>query len=207
MNPLELDIDRLRASLAAHPGFAGTHSLAVAAGVPGEGCSTIAHELARGFARDRGARVLLLDAAFRAPRPHLQAGVAPGPGLVDLLGGDDPPPAPAPVGADGVALIPAGSLDGQGLPAGWPAALRDLLTGFAQRYDRIVLDAGALLAYPEAVPVVAAADAAVLVVRSGGLPGAAVVEARRRIGPIQPNLLGVILNRPRTPPGWWARRF
>lgn len=209
MNPLDIDsdLDRVKASLGLQPGFAAARSLAVVAGVPGEGCSTLALHLARSFARERGARVLLLDASFRDPQLHREAGVALTPGLVDLLAAPGPAPEPS-SGADGVALIPAGRLAEAGLPHAWPAALRDLLDLLAQHYDRMVLDAGALLAYPEAAAVLGAADAAVLVVRSGGLPGAAVAETRRRIAQAQPNLLGVVLNRPRDPvPGWLARRY
>jgi Mrp family chromosome partitioning ATPase len=134
----------------------------------GEGKSFVAAGVASALAA-MGRTVLLLDADVQNPVQHLTFQVNPRPGLVQLLGEPStlPPEAAVQIGANGVAVLPAGSA----------GAIRDLLSPDLTRqvsnmlralpYSTIVVDAPPVLEAPDALLLARIAGETLLTVRSG----------------------------------------
>jgi Mrp family chromosome partitioning ATPase len=75
---------RLYQISAAHP----LKKIVITSGMPGEGKTFVATNLAQSFIRQTDRRILLIDADLRASRLHLLLGAPDRPGLTDYLRGD-----------------------------------------------------------------------------------------------------------------------
>jgi succinoglycan biosynthesis transport protein ExoP len=166
----------------------------VTSALPGEGKSTLALSLAMANA-EQGKRTLLIDADLRQPAIERLVRLDPDAGLAEVLArrshwSSATRPVPG---------RPNLSVLGSGLPL--PLALmligpqmRGILSQAAKDFDLIVLDSPPLLGCAETLELAAAAELAVLAVRSGQTPMkslAAAVETLRRVNiPIA----GIVLN-------------
>ena len=133
---------------------------------PGEGKTTTSANLAAAFA-DTGRRVLVVDADFR--RPALGRFLNPVPNLVD-------PNGPATTHVDGVAFL--SSPRGIDAPGDVVFELRRLIDARQEDFDVVVVDTPPMLTTNDATDLLAAADAVVLVVRSGHTRTASAMRAR-----------------------------
>lgn len=161
----------------------------------GEGKSTTARTVARDVA-SLGKKVLLVDMDLRRPTLHKKMGSDRDSGLTDLLIGNKTfdqvvmgsefdnldyisglptPPDPA--------LI----LSGEALPA--------FLAQARERYDVVIVDSPPLLGLSDAVILASHADGVLFVIDGSGFHRGAVKSALRRLGLINANILGVMLNR------------
>lgn len=137
-----------------------------------EGTTLTALNVAAGLAQ-AGHKTLLLDASAGAPGAEAAFGFEAAPGLSNLLAGEafmrdsvraTPVPGLFVLPAGDVPMAPGGLLGSRDLDA--------LMTYLARSFDRIVLDAGDLLAAGTAMALVERADQILLVVRAGLTPGA-----------------------------------
>jgi Mrp family chromosome partitioning ATPase/capsular polysaccharide biosynthesis protein len=149
---------------------------------PGEGKSTTSANLAAAFA-DTGRRVLVVDADFR--RPALGRFLNPVPNLVD-------PDGPATTRVDGVAFL--SSPRGIEAPGDVVFELRRLIDARQDDFDVIVVDTPPMLTTNDATDLLAAADAVVLVVRSGHTRTASAMRAATVLSRLRADVLGVVLN-------------
>ena len=148
--------------------------------------------LALTMAQEFQRRVLVIDADLRRPRVHALLGLAPGPGLVDVLTG---------AASLGEALVAIPEHNLTVLPAGRPhdrpaellgsAPMRRLIDTLRSQFDRIVIDSPpALVSDPAAIaPLV---DRMLLVVRAGSTTRPAIARAISALG--SPKLLGLVFN-------------
>ena len=168
--------------------------IAVTSVAQGEGCSTTAAQLARSLARG-GERVPLVDADLEAPQLHRWFGDGKaGPGLAEALTADeDHEVETRPTDLDGLSLLPAGQT-GQhpGDLVARPGASA-ILAGLAEGYDRMILDAPAVLTGSGATALAAAADGAVLVVRHNKTRETAAGEAALRLRQAGAKITGTVL--------------
>jgi capsular exopolysaccharide synthesis family protein len=154
----------------------------------GEGRTTTAANLAIAAA-DEGRSVLLVEADLRRPSLALAFGLAPRPGLGELLDGAAEP-AQAVTRVGGLAVLCAGqSRD----PA---AALRSvkvpgLVDAWRAAYDHVYVDGPPALAFADGDRLAAEADLAVLVVRVGVTPRQVVALALEALGD---RAAGLVLN-------------
>ncbi|MDI3329025.1 MAG: Wzz/FepE/Etk N-terminal domain-containing protein [Alicyclobacillaceae bacterium] len=206
LTPAEWEVVRsLRTNLRFASGDAPLRVLVVTACAPGEGVTTAAATLAVSEGR-AGQRVLVVDANLRNPRLREWFGAPDGGpdgrlGLAGVLAGSAPwrdvvcrTPEP------GVDLLPAGSVEESvpDLPA-WDR-LRGVLEEAGSEYDRVVVDAPALLMSADAQILSSLADGVLWVVRSGRLTPEAASEGRRVLRLAGARVLGVLWNDPATPP-------
>jgi succinoglycan biosynthesis transport protein ExoP len=169
-------------------------SILITSALPGEGKSTLALSLAMAHA-EQGNRTLLIDADLRQPAIERLVRLDPDAGLAEVL-------AHRSHWSSATRSVPGRpnlSVLGSGLPL--PLALvligpqmRGILNQAIQHFDLVVLDSPPLLGCAETLELAAAADLAVLAVRSGQTPMkslAAAVETLRRVNvPIA----GIVLN-------------
>ena len=184
--PLDDDVIRemsgLRVSLeGALPGRSPRSVIFVSA-QPGDGTSTVALQFAQSLSREADLRVLVVDANLRRPSPLIEAararsGERHGRGALDLL----------PLG---------GRLrrSAEPMPV---SGFRDLIEHAGAGYDWMIIDGSSLLESPEAAPMAAQADGAVLVVRAGRSKKPVLHRALDLLRRSSANLLGTVLNRRR----------
>jgi receptor protein-tyrosine kinase len=178
--------------------------LLVASGSPGDGKTTIAHNLAEA-AQETGTKTLLLEADLRRPSLARHYGLATGPGLSELLVGTA-------TAAEAVRSVPIGtrvngtrsevSLDV--LLAGHippnPAellqshAMADVLAWAAQHYELVVIDTPPLAVVSDAMPLLRGVDGVVLVTQVGKNTRDSAAFLRERLEGVSAPLLGVVAN-------------
>ncbi|MDP6988424.1 MAG: GNVR domain-containing protein [Planctomycetota bacterium] len=168
--------------------------IVVTAAHEGAGTSTTAAQLARTLARG-GERVLLVDADLETPGLHRWFGDGKdGTGLAEALAGEGEAEVELrPTDVEDLSLLPAGRTgEHPGDLVARPGA-GAVLAGFAEGYDRVILDAPAVLAGSGAAALAAAADGAVLVVRHNRTREAAAGEAALRLRQAGARLTGCVL--------------
>ena len=176
------------------------HSILVTSADTGEGKSTLALALARVLAL-RGERVLLIEADLRRPRLARTLGLAPGPGLAEVL--DPEVPADGELLARAIRLDPAGTL--HVLPAGGKVTrpiqrltsprLGPWLDALEGSYDRIVVDSPPTVLVGDAISLGQRLDTAVLALRWGHTPAATARWAVEELRRAEVDLVGVALTR------------
>lgn len=184
----------LRTQLAAH----GRVSCVVGSAVTGEGRTTIATGLARGFA-ESGQRVCLVEADLRRPVLASRFGWSNQRGLTDVLAGDacSWQTAIRTVDGGGFDVLVAGSSTkspGQVLAT---EAARRLLGQLESAYDVVIVDTPPLLEAADAQDLASLCGGTVLVVGGGpaSVTTAQLGEAVGRIEAVEGRLLGFVTNR------------
>lgn len=183
--PLEQPFQRLRANLDMEALERPLRTIVVASAAPGEGKSIVARNLALAY-REAGRNVAVLDTDFRRPSIGRLMAAREDLGLADILSGR------ASFG-EVVQEVPAGAAsNGNGLGGFQPGVaaahgelamiaagkgdvssalsspqMRSTLTAAADTYGTAIIDAPPLLAAADGLPLLAEADAVIVVVRLG----------------------------------------
>ncbi|WP_395293269.1 tyrosine-protein kinase family protein [Kitasatospora hibisci] len=141
----------------------------VASGGSGDGRTTTVANLAAALA-ETGREVLVLDCDFRHPQLHSHLGVGGGPGMAELLSGEqlgELDELIRPTNVEGVSLITGGNT------TAYPAALvlraAEVLRRARRYADVILVDTSPLLHANDAFDLVQHADAVLVTVRSGNV--------------------------------------
>ncbi len=174
---------------------------------PDDGKSTISWNLAA-IAADTGSRALLIEADFRRPTAARRHGLAPAPGLAELLSRQAPLDAVTqqiPVSADTAGVPGSAVLDviTSGSPPPSPADLlgsqemKNLLHHLKQTYDMIVLDAPPILVIADPIPLVSMVDGVVVVARLNKTTTDQADGLRKQLENLGAPVLGVVANRSR----------
>ncbi|GAA2751613.1 CpsD/CapB family tyrosine-protein kinase [Kitasatospora cinereorecta] len=142
----------------------------VMSGRSGDGRTTTVANLAAALA-ETGRQVLVLDCDFRHPQAHVHLGAAEGPGMAELLSGEqlaDPGDLISRTNVDGVALIPGGNTS-----TAYPAALvlraGEVLRRVQRHADVVLVDSSPLLHANDAYDLVRHADAVLVTVMAGNV--------------------------------------
>jgi Mrp family chromosome partitioning ATPase/capsular polysaccharide biosynthesis protein len=182
--PLEQPFQRLRAHLDMEALERPLRTIVVASAAPGEGKSIVARNLALAY-REAGRNVAVLDADFRRPSIGRLMAAREDLGLADILSGrasfgevvQEVPargngnghggfgPGPAEAARGELAMITAGSGDVSSALSS--PQMRSTLTAAADAYGTAIIDAPPLLAVGDGLPLLAEADAVIVVVRLG----------------------------------------
>ena len=185
---------RLRSTLFLAPTTRRAQILALTSADAGDGKTTLCIALARSMAL-AGQKVILIDADLRNPTVAEQMGVTPPVSLLDLI-------------RDGQRLdeaIASDRLSPSHFIAARPDALtaehllgepgfQDLLSRLRKRYDRIIIDTGAVRASTDAAQLGALVDAVLLVTRWGRTTRSAVLSSIRHLAFRGTPVSGLILN-------------
>jgi capsular exopolysaccharide synthesis family protein len=173
----------------------GPQVILVTSALPGEGKSTTVANLAVAMA-ESGRRVLICNADFRSPQVQLAFGLENGPGLTDLLTGEDGPRHLADMvhetRAPGVSLVHSGSTvdNAAELVATHGAQMLEEARSLA---DVVLLDTAPLLVVSDASELLPAVDAVVLVARAGKTTRDAARRASELLDRAGIPVLGVVL--------------
>ncbi len=193
----------------------GRRTILVTSAAPREGKTLIAANLGVTFARE-GVRVLVVDCDLRRPRLHRVFGVAPAPGLIELLKSNGATLAQSPDaplgGAEatvaqsiagirhtkiaGLSLLPCGALTPRAHELLKPQRIRGLLNDLAGLFDVIILDTPPVLVSADAALLAPLADGAILVVRAGQTDRASAERACQYLIAAGAHFLGAVLNDP-----------
>jgi len=169
-------------------------SLILLSAGPGEGKSTVAHQLARCMAA-AGERVLLVDSDVRRPTQHRLFGQAREPGFVDvLLNRARPEDVIRRAIVPGLDFLASGDGADFVLSLLYVNRLREFLAQCKTRYDRIVLDSPPIIGVSDASVLASVVDGVVLVIQHRRNPQSMVVRARQIIDGLKTPILGVVLS-------------
>ena len=170
-------------------------TLAVVSARGGDGCSTIAANLAVVFAQ-LGERTLLIDANLRRPRLHALFGVTPEAGLSSVL---------AERGSFQAALIPVAPLANLSIMCAGPtppnpqellsrANFSIIMEEAAATNDTVIVDAPGVLEFGDAQIIAARAGGCLIVTRRHRTRIADVEQAKATLRPTGAALLGTVIN-------------
>lgn len=172
-----------------------------------DGTSTVAANTALAFA-EAGERVCLVEADLRHPAAldafaaqagdGLSADQLRGDGLSALLAGSatvDAVVRPWSNQGTSLDLLGAGDVPPNAAELLASPRLESAVAELRSRYDRVVIDAPALLPVADAAVLAATADGVVLVARAGRTTASQLQAARAALEPIRARVLGVVMNR------------
>ncbi|MBW8889537.1 MAG: hypothetical protein JF616_17415 [Fibrobacteres bacterium] len=164
----------------------GALTLLVTSTQPNEGKSTVAANLAVGFAR-RGRRTLLVDADFRHGRQEAIFGFSPQRGLIDLLrGGVDPDfgrrahSLELPTVQAGLSVMPKGHYDESATEAAYRAPMDYYLKLMRAAFEVVIVDGPPVIVTADPVNFAGMCNGMLFVLRSGQVPAR---EAARALEP------------------------
>ncbi|HEV2620410.1 MAG TPA: CpsD/CapB family tyrosine-protein kinase [Acidobacteriaceae bacterium] len=185
-------------------------TLMVSSGLPQEGKSFVAANLAISFARHKAGRVLLIDGDMRRATLHKLLGAPQGPGLTEYLAGtasvldvmqraiSDDPSHPVPAGLASLTFIPAGTEHDKAADLSGNRRFDRLIKEVSPHFDWIVVDSSPVNLVSDGVNLARACDAVLLVAR-GGVTKYEV--AQRAIAELKASkVLGLVLNAVKNPP-------
>ncbi len=178
--------------------------LLIASAAPGDGKTTVAHNLAEA-AQETGTRTLLLEADLRRPDLARHYGVSTGPGLSELLIGsvnadDAIRSVPIATRVNGSASDVSLDILVAGHPPPNPAellqshAMADLLKWARERYELVVVDTPPLAVVSDAMALLRNVDGVVLVSQLGKNTRDGATFLRERLVGVHAPLLGVVAN-------------
>jgi capsular exopolysaccharide synthesis family protein len=169
-------------------------TLLVTSAGPGEGKSTIVVNLGLLF-WEFGRNVLLIDCDFRMPALHRAFGLRNAKGLTDLLAGNADASTVQSHVAEGFVVLTRGAAAPNPPVLFRSLAFREALALYREQADIILVDSSPLLAVSDALHIVPAADAVLLVVQAGRTKRRDVLRAKKLLAAARANLLGTILNK------------
>ena len=173
----------------------GSRTLVVTSTGPGEGKTTVASNLAIGFAQ-AGQRVLLIDADMRRPRVHDVFGQKQEPGLSNLMVGN----AKASESVHKTAVPGLWTLAAGHNPPN-PAELlgsqrfRDFLTSLKEHFDLIIIDSPPVMAVTDAAIAAHASNGVIFVVGAEMTSRHAARAAVEQLEQGRAHFIGAVLNR------------
>jgi capsular exopolysaccharide synthesis family protein len=190
---------------------ASLKTILVSSGMPSEGKSFVAANLAMSLARNGMNNILLIDGDLRRPTLHALLGAPNLPGLSEYLAGTaelnsilqrdgtSPSPGKATVAsASNLTFIPAGKCGDNSSELVANHRIEDLIATLAPLFDWILIDSPPVLAVTDAVDLARAADAVLLVARGGSTPFDVAQRAQATFK--NSRILGFVLNDVKDPP-------
>jgi protein-tyrosine kinase len=185
-------------------------SILVSSGLPQEGKSFVAANLAISFARHKAGRVLLIDGDMRRATLYKLLGCPQGPGLTEYLAGDasildvmqrpsqEGSDSPLPAGLASLTFIPAGTEHDKAADLSGNHRFDQLIAAVSPLFDWIIVDSSPVNLVSDGVNLARACDAVLLVAR-GGVTKYEV--AQRAIAELKASkVLGIVLNAVKNPP-------
>jgi capsular exopolysaccharide synthesis family protein len=158
-------------------------TILVSSGMPSEGKSFVAANLAMSLARNSVNNILLIDGDLRRPTLHRLLGAPNDVGLSDYLAGtaqlnavmqrDRSPETDeiaGPRGISNLTIIPSGRCGDNSSELVANRRIEELIVNLSPHFDWIVIDSPPVLAVTDAVELARAADAVVLVARGATTP-------------------------------------
>jgi capsular exopolysaccharide synthesis family protein len=166
--------------------------IALSSALPGEGKSTVSVGLAAAFAREKGRRVLLVEADLRRPSISQMIGLPPAPGLSEWLAGalDQ---VPVRLYEDGAfSILTAGQAEFDKPESLGSPLMEALLRSARDSFDMVLVDAPPVLPVADTILMQDLLDGFLLVARSRQTPREAILDALGRLR--ADKIVGIVLN-------------
>ena len=183
---------RLAATLHHAQLVSGTKVIMVTSANPADGKSLTSVNLALTLSESYRREVLLIDADLRRPTLHQVFSVPNVTGLNDGLQEHTQGKLAAIKITPMLTLLPAGRPDPDPMSGLTSSRMKDILREAAQRFDWVIIDTAPVGLLADASIVGAMTDGALLVIRAGQTPHAAVQKAIEAFG--RERIVGVVLN-------------
>jgi capsular exopolysaccharide synthesis family protein len=181
-------------------------TIVVSSGMPGEGKTFVAANLAISLARNNERPILLVDADLRRPSIHRLIGACESPGLNQYLSGSILLPGilqrlgdsalasePGIRALSNLALIPAGPHgENQSPELVGNQRMEELITALSPHFSWIIIDSPPALAVTDAVDLARTADGVLLVARGAATPFRVAQRAQAAFNNVR--VLGFVLN-------------
>ncbi len=168
-------------------------TILVSSAIPAEGKTVVSTNLAYALVRQRGTRVLMVDADLRSPRVHALLGAPAAPGLADYLQNS------ASIfeitqrgGEDGFCFVPAGNHVTHPSELISSDRMKQFLEQVKPAFDWIIIDSPPALPVADSSVLGGIADGVLLVVRANSTPSEASLRACKELG--DAHIIGVVLN-------------
>jgi capsular exopolysaccharide synthesis family protein len=192
----EDDYQKLRASLVSIPVPSGLRTVLLVSPRHGEGTTTVAVGLATALAKEREARVLLIEANLRSPSFKAVLPLTSEVGVLDFAAGRATPEALATrLEPLNLSVIAAGA----GTRPDTNIEIFEVLVGRLQsQFDFIVIDGPPVNSYADASVLATKVDGVMLVVEADRTPVGEAEAAKRQLDRVGARILGVVLNRRRS---------
>jgi len=168
-------------------------TLMVTSGVPGEGKTTLARELAYAF-NERGARTVLVECDFRRPVLAEAYGLSDTGGLTAWLAGITVERPLVHETEDGLSIVVAGPRAPNPVVLLNSERLKSFIADLHSSYRFVILDSSPALAFADARVLATLADGVVIVARAGKSQGPQLRAVRAAMGSVGALVLGTILN-------------
>ncbi len=168
-------------------------TLLVTSGMPKEGKTFLATNLAWIMAQSKNQKVLLLDADLRCPSAHLMLGAPGVPGLAEFLEGKAEEAQILQQGPlSNFFFIPSGQCPENPVELLNASALKKIIARLSTQFDWIIVDSSPVASICDAQLIAPLMDGILLVVGAGASSAELAVRARDLLADM--GLLGVILN-------------
>jgi capsular exopolysaccharide synthesis family protein len=195
-NVTQEEYQKLRASLVSIGVPSGLHSILVTAPRHREGATTVAVGLAGALAKERDARVLLLEGNLRTPAFTAIFPIRGETGLVDFAAGRATPEALVTrLEEVNLSVLCAGTSRGQPIDF---EVIDALLGRLQSQFDFIVIDGAPVNDYADSSVLATKVDGVILVIEADKTPVPEAETAKRQLSKVGARILGVVLNRRRS---------
>lgn len=186
-------VDSIR-TLVMQSGRQAPKVILVTSAVEHEGKTTFAAQLAASLARS-DKRTLLLDGDLRHPNVHVALGIEPGVGLSELLRGEiTSDGAVQPTSIDGLFTVTGGSCDYAAVTALSRPELAKFIKGYRESFDHVVVDAGPVLAFADALLLGQQCDVAIVAAMRDSSRVPLVNAGIERLRAVGVRVIGVVVN-------------
>jgi succinoglycan biosynthesis transport protein ExoP len=173
----------------------GARTLVITSTGPGEGKTTVAANLAVGFAQ-AGQRVLLIDADMRRPRVHQVFGLNQEPGLSNLMVGNaKASDSVRKTSVPGLWVLASGRIPPNPAELIGSQRFRDFLTSLKEHFDCIIVDTPPIMAVTDAAIAANAANGVVFVIGAEMTTRHAAQTAIEQLEKGRAHFVGAVLNR------------
>ncbi|MEI7781696.1 MAG: polysaccharide biosynthesis tyrosine autokinase, partial [Planctomycetota bacterium] len=186
-------VDGIR-TLVMQSGREAPRVILVTSAVEHEGKTTFSSQLAASLARS-DKRTLLLDGDLRHPNVHLALELELGVGLSELLRGEiTRDEAVQPTSIDGLFAVTGGDCDYAAVTALSRPELAKVIKGYRESFDHIVIDAGPVLAFADALLLGQQSDIAIVATMRDSSRVPLVNAGIERLRSVGVRVLGVVMN-------------
>ncbi len=177
----ELDLDRQR-------------TLMITSSERGEGKSLFSLHFSQVLAHHMQKRILLIDGDMRRPVQHTVFGTGRGPGLAELLRGEDTTAHPHKTILSNLDFLPAGRAGESPSKLLQSARVRRVFDSLKRDYDVIVLDCPPVVPVSDPLQFVDVVDGAIYLVLAGRTPRDVCERGVNILKSVGTNIIGVVAN-------------
>jgi succinoglycan biosynthesis transport protein ExoP len=161
----EESVESLRNLLCVSPEWMDANVIATASAVASEGKTSLATQLAAGWARNCDGPTLIIDGDVRDPDLHLVFEIDNKCGLVDVLEGKSKVDEAIVHWDNGLHVLPAGKLSGSPHQLFSGNRFASLIAELRKQYPRIIVDVAPILSASEVLPMLTVVDGVLLCAR------------------------------------------